>query len=73
MHAFHDAQEGVGEPRPHPWQASMYDRSAKFVDFLKRPDLIRSSLEDFLPYAAQPAIDRFFQLVEWMNGPDTVW
>jgi hypothetical protein len=73
MHAFHDAQEGVGEPRPHPWQGSLHDPNAKFVDFLKRPDLVRSSLEDFIPYASQPAIDRFFSLVEWMNGPDTVW
>jgi len=73
IHVFHDAEEGVGEPRPHPWQGSIHDPNAKFVDFLKRPDLVRISLEDFLPYAAQPAIDRFFRLVEWMNGPGTIW
>jgi hypothetical protein len=73
MHAFHDQQEGVGEARTHPWQGSIHDPGAKFVDFLKQPELVRSSLEDFLPYAAQPAIDRFFGLVEWMNGPDAPW
>jgi hypothetical protein len=73
MNAFHDKKEGIGETRPHPWQRSLHDPNAKFADFLKRPDLVRTSLEDFVPYAAQPAIDRFFQLVEWMNGPDTLW
>lgn len=73
MHAFHDHQEGVGEARPHPWQGSLHDPRAKFTDFLAHPELVRSSLEDFIPYAAQPAIDRFFSLVEWMSGPDAPW
>ncbi|PZR74082.1 MAG: hypothetical protein DLM73_08970 [Chthoniobacterales bacterium] len=74
MRAFHDKAEGeIGAARMHPWGGSLHDPNAKFVDFLKRPDLVRSSLEDFIPYAAVPAIDRFFSLIEWMNGADTVW
>ena len=73
MHAFHDAEEGIGEPRPHPWQGSAYDPNARFVDFLRYPELIRTSLEDFLPYSDRPAIERFFQLLEWMQSPSTIW
>ncbi|MGI8481626.1 MAG: hypothetical protein ACR2MF_06130 [Chthoniobacterales bacterium] len=73
MHAFHDVEEGIGEPRPHPWAVSAHDPNAKFVDFLKCPDLVRTSLEDFIPYAHRPAVERFFQMVEWMRGPKTIW
>lgn len=73
MHAFHDAEEAKGESRPHPWKVSAHDPNAKFFDCLKRPDLVRTSLEDFIPYAHQPAIERFFEMVEWMCGPETLW
>jgi len=73
MHVFHDPGEGKGEPRLHPWGVSAHDPDAKFVDFLKCPDLIRTSLEDFIPYAHQPAIERFFELIEWMRGSETIW
>lgn len=73
MRAFHDAEEGRGEPRTHPWQGSLRDPNAKFIDFLEHPELVRTSLEDFVPYAAQPAIDRFFSLIEWMSCPNNIW
>jgi hypothetical protein len=73
MHAFHDLQEEVGEPRLHPWDRSASDPNARFVNFRNHPELVRTSLEDFVPYAHQPAIDRFFELVEWMNSSESIW
>ena len=57
--------------RDHPWTISEVDASGQYHDFRKRPELIRSSLEDFVPFASRPAINRFYGLVEWVNGPDS--
>lgn len=73
MHAYHDRREGIGEARRHPWTLSVHDPNARFADFRAQPHAVRTSLEDFAPYAHQPAVDRFYQLVEWMNGSDTIW
>jgi len=73
MRAFHDEQEGKGEPRTHPWKGSIFDPSAKFIDCLKEPELIRPGLEDFAPYVEQPAIERFFRLIELMCSANNIW
>jgi len=48
-------------------------QTRSFVDFLKHPELIRTSLEDFIPFKNQLAVERFFELVEWMLNDDSPW
>jgi hypothetical protein len=56
------------EPRSHPWSAARTNSTYRYYDFTTSPALIRTSLEDFLPWAQHPAIERFFVLLEWLNG-----
>ncbi|HWE03015.1 MAG TPA: hypothetical protein VG326_11460 [Tepidisphaeraceae bacterium] len=57
--------------RDHPWTTSETDPASRFHDFREKPELIRTALEDFIPFGAWPAIDRFYRLVEWLNGADS--
>ena len=57
--------------RSHPWTLSEGNPSHRYVDFKRTPALVRSSLEDFLPWAAWPCVETFYGLVEWINGPDS--
>ena len=60
-----------GCTRGHPWRGSQYSDEVEYYDFKKNPELIRTSLEDFKPYADQAATNRFYELLEWLNGPDS--
>jgi len=57
------------EPRSHPWQGSALDPAARYHDFTEAPALIRSSLEDFVPYRHYPAVEEFYALLERVNRP----
>jgi hypothetical protein len=48
------------------------DARNRYHDFKGDLGLIRSSLEDFLPWSRWPAIDTFYKLLEWLNGPDSI-
>lgn len=43
-----------------------------FIDFKVHPERIAEVLEDFVPFAAEPAIQSFYGLLEWLNGPESV-
>ncbi len=55
--------------RAHPWTDAISNSTFRYYDFKKEPARIRTSLEDFLPWKDEPAIDRFFGLLEALNGP----
>jgi hypothetical protein len=52
------------EPRSHPWADSA---EARYYDLTGEPALIRSSLEDFLPWTRYAAIEDFYALLERIN------
>lgn len=60
------------EPRSHPWQGSDSDPSAGYHDFTAEPQLIRSSLEDFLPWQRFAAVEDFYALLERVNHPKSL-
>ena len=39
---------------------------------MQNPELISECLEDFVPWARYPAIQRFYDLVRRLNGPDSI-
>lgn len=55
--------------RCQPWTFFEYDESSKYYDFVKHPELIRTSLEDFLPFDHYESVQNFYALLEWVNGP----
>jgi hypothetical protein len=61
------------EPRSHPWVGAAGHPEAHYYDLTATPALIRSSLEDFLPWSRHAAIERFFCLLEWLNQPDSLF
>jgi hypothetical protein len=42
-------------------------------DFVQHPELIRGVLDDFVPHAKWPAVQRFYELIESINAPDSVF
>lgn len=62
---------GAASPglRSHPWQGSSTDARARYSDFTLSPHLIRSELEDFVPWAHYAAIETFYALLERLNHP----
>ncbi|MEP7050048.1 MAG: hypothetical protein ABJB12_06830 [Pseudomonadota bacterium] len=61
------AGEECAEPRSHPWLASTTDPAARYYDFKASPHLVRSVLEDFLPWSRFAAIDTFYAMLERLN------
>ena len=57
-------------PRSHPWTAAVSNPASRYHDLKLRPDLVRTSLEDFTPWAGYSAVETFYTLLEWINGRD---
>jgi hypothetical protein len=70
--AYHAKEFENAEPRAHPWSSAVLDDSQVYVDFKANPKLIRTSLEDFNPFKGEPFVERFFSLLEWLNGPSSL-
>jgi hypothetical protein len=70
MNTYDHSQVESDTIRAHPWTVATSDASSRYHDFKSNPGLIRTALEDFAPWSAWPAIDTFYALVEWINGPD---
>ena len=61
-----ELEQDVG--RYHPWTTSEKNSDSRYYDFKIHPELIPEVLEDFRPYAHFPAVQRFYDLVAWING-----
>lgn len=61
------AGEPFAAPRSHPWVGAASDKTSRYYDLTASPALIRSSLEDFLPWARYAAVDAFYVLLERVN------
>ena len=60
-------------PRSHPWIDGESDPTHRYYDFRTSPELIRSSLEDMQEWSTYPATETFYRLLEWLNGPESVF
>lgn len=68
MDIFHDPKSGFEKPRMHPY-ISTRSGEAGFVDFKRAPERIAHVLEDFVALSHEPAIQTFYGLIAWLNGP----
>src|SRR5215213_968971 len=59
--------------RTHPWTTALSDESHRYYNLIEKPELIETSLEDFLPYNNYPAIQTFYELLKWLNGSDSIF
>lgn len=72
MNAYRDHRF---ESRPsgfHPYDGAEYSSRVQYYDFKASPELILSVLEDFNPWASYQAVQTFFELVGWLNGPESL-
>lgn len=54
--------------RTHPYEPSDW---AVYYDLKKNPELIPNVLEDFKPWSHYQAVQVFYQLLAWLNGPNS--
>ena len=62
--------------REFPWGKTVYDKDSsrlpgRYYDFKAHPELISTSLEDFLPWNDYAAIQEFYKLIKWINSPES--
>lgn len=61
------AGEPFAAPRSHPWVGSTSSKGSRYYNLTKSPELIRSSLEDFVPWGRYAAVEAFYLLLERLN------
>ena len=71
MHFDDYIEERKDIGREHPYQGSEKDPEARWYDFRKKPELVRQVLEDFNPWEHYGAIQKFYEMLEWINGPSS--
>ena len=59
--------------RQHPWSVVVANPTDRYVDFKAHPEQIPLALPDFIPWAHYPAIQTFYALLSWLNGPDSAF
>ncbi len=55
------------ELRSHPWIDTVDNPECRYYDLTLSPELIRTSLEDFLPWSNYKAIENFYKILEDLN------
>jgi len=67
MRTYYDENKTFREVRLHPYRAGEPGH-AGHIDFRRFPEQIPKSLEDFLPYADQSAVQTFYRFLAEVNG-----
>ncbi len=60
------------EPRSHPWTDAVGNAASRYYDLKAHPALIRTALEDLLPWSHYAAVPRLYELLEWLNAPASI-
>ena len=71
MFVDYDTEKPPG--REHPWTVAIANPEEKYVDFKAHPDQIPLALPDFKPWSQYQAIQTFYALLAWLNGPDSIF
>ena len=66
-------QDPESSGRFHPWTVVAKDARWKYEDFKRHPERIRTHLEDFEPWKHHAGVERFYELLEWLNGPQSAF
>jgi hypothetical protein len=71
MFVVYDTEKPPG--RHHPWTVAVKNPEEQYVDFRAHPDQIPLVLPDFKPWSHYSAIQTFYALLTWLNGPDSIF
>ena len=74
MKVYHAIEPERAPARMHPWTVATADERHAYVDFKLEPHRIWTDLEDFTPFASQPAIHEFMELARdiMLTGSDYI-
>jgi len=61
-------EEGL---RTQPWTSAERDENERYYNFRQHPELIYEVLEDYKPWDHYEAIQLFYGLLAWVNGPES--
>jgi hypothetical protein len=53
--------------RSHPWTTAIADGNCRYYDLVAFPALIRTSLEDLIPWQQYAGVEQIYQLLEQIN------
>ena len=67
-----DEDELPDVARAHPWTESDLVTPGRYYNSVKDHHLIRVALEDFKPWEQYRAIESFYELLEFLNGPGSL-
>lgn len=70
MITYYDNHRTYDALRLHPYDPGGAQQSG-YVDFKVEPEKIPTVLEDFLPYSHYPAVQTFYMLLKYINGPSS--
>lgn len=70
MITYYDPEREYAGARLHPYGADA-EGSRAFIDFKAHPERIPASLEDFITFSDQPAVQTFYQMLAYLNGLDS--
>jgi len=70
---FVDYDTEVPPPRQHPWTVAEANPEARYWDFRANPGKIPLVLEDFKRWSHYAAIPRFYKMLTWLNGSDSIF
>jgi hypothetical protein len=59
-------------PRAHPWTDAVTNSAFRYYDLKAEPGLIRTALEDLVPFGDDAAIATFYELLERVNGSQSL-
>lgn len=62
--------EGI---RRQPWTTAESDETHRYYNFRTNPELIPEVLEDYKPWSHEPAVQKFYELVRWVNSDESVF
>jgi hypothetical protein len=68
---FVQYDDEIAPERNHPWTNVVGQPDAQYWNFRQHPEKISEVLEDFTSWAHYPAIQRFYELIGWLNGPES--
>lgn len=72
MDAFISQKIDHSTLRSHPWTNMVNNDANIYIDFKKQPKLIRSTLEDLIPFKKWDFVEQFYHLIEWINSSSSL-
>lgn len=57
--------------RRQPWTTALHDESHRYYNFKTNPELISEVLEDYKPWDYHPGVQKFYDLIRWINSNES--